>query len=288
MTMPPPQQPSGPYGPSQPPNPNPNPTPNPYAQQPYPPQQFPQQQPYPGHPGQQGRPYPGQGAWQQPPMGPPPARSRTGKVLGIIAVVLVVVVGGLVFAVYKLVGSGSGSGGSFPAAEYKLTVPPTLLDGRYKLAQDMSQTEGKKVVEGSYDPDIRDPKAAVAQYSAGSPLAPSVVVVSGMYGQFKAPDEARGKMLDGAAKGNGATVVVPAKEITPAGSDVTLSCQVLTTTQNGVTVTLPMCAWADGNTGASVAEVTPETSKQDPASVDLAKVAETTVKVRDEVRKPIG
>ncbi|WP_434596441.1 hypothetical protein [Streptomyces sp. A5-4] len=277
MTMPPPQQPSGPYGPSQPPNPNP------YAQQPYPPQRFPQQQPYPGHPGQ---PYPGQGPWQQPPMGPPPGRSRTGKVLGIIALSLVVVVGGLVFAVYKLVGSGSG--GSFPAAEYRLTVPATLLDGRYKLAQDMSQTEGKKVVEGSYDPDIRDPKAAVAQYSAGSPLAPSVLVVSGMYGQFKAPDEARDKMLDGAAKGNGATVVVPAKEITPAGSDVILSCQVLTTTQNGVTVTLPMCAWADGNTGASVAEVTPEVSKQDPASVDLAKVAETTVKVRDEVRKPIG
>ncbi|MEN8650927.1 hypothetical protein ABCR94_09870 [Streptomyces sp. 21So2-11] len=284
MTTPLPQQP-GPYGPPQPPNQSPNP----YAQQPYPPQQFPHQQPYPGHPGhpgQQGQPYPGQGPWGQPPTGPPPGKSRTAKVLGIVAVSLVVVVGGLVFAVYKLVGSGGG--GSFPAAEYKLTVPPTLLDGRYKLAQDLSQTEGKKVVDGSYDPDIRNPKAAVAQYSAGSPLAPSVVVVSGMYGQFKDPDGARGKMLDGAADGNGATVVVPAKEITPAGSDVTLSCQVLTTTQNGVTVTLPMCAWADGNTGASVAEVTSAASKQDPASIDLDKVAETTVKVRDEVRKPIG
>ncbi|HET6855789.1 MAG TPA: hypothetical protein VFH94_01670, partial [Streptomyces sp.] len=195
MTMPPPQQP-GPYGPPQPPNQSPNP----YAQQPYPPQQFPQQQPYPGHPGQQGQPYPGQGPWMQPPVGPPPRKNGPAKVLGIIAVTLLAVVGGIVFGVYKMIGS-SGGGGSFPAAEYKLTVPPTLLDGRYKLAQDMSQTEGKKVVEGSYDPDIKNPKAAVAQYTAGSPLAPSVVVISGMYGQFKDPDEARGKMLDGAAEG---------------------------------------------------------------------------------------
>ncbi|MFB6690190.1 hypothetical protein ACFCX3_06660 [Streptomyces virginiae] len=50
----------------------------------------------------------------------------------------------------------------------------------------------------------------------------------------------------------------------------------------------PICAWADENTGASVGFVTPETTQQKPASVDLAAFAEATLNVRAEARQPIG
>ncbi|MFC9587979.1 hypothetical protein ACFVJ8_34825 [Streptomyces yangpuensis] len=40
--------------------------------------------------------------------------------------------------------------------------------------------------------------------------------------------------------------------------------------------------------GASVGFVTPETAQQQPASIDLAKFAEATLKVRTEARQPIG
>lgn len=66
-----------------------------------------------------------------------------------------------------------------------------------------------------------------------------------------------------------------------------MSCQVLTSAQDGTRTTVPMCAWADENTGASVGVITPESAQQDPKSVDLAKVAESTLKVREEARQPI-
>ncbi|GHB21484.1 hypothetical protein [Streptomyces chryseus] len=284
MTMPPPQQPPGPYGPPQPPHP--------YGAQPYPQQppqqpQFPQQQSYPGgpfppqHPGQPG-------AWGQPPAGPPPRKNRTGAFIA-IGVVALVGLGAVGWAVNAVTEAGSvATGAGFPKAEYRLTVPKTMLDGEFELAQDLSQTQGKEALEGTYDAKVRNPRPAVGQYTSGSPTAPSVLVISGMYGQFKDPEGTREKMMAGAEDGQGATLAVPAKDITPAGSGITLTCQVLTATQAGSTVTMPMCAWADGNTGATVAVVTPETSKQDPGSVDLDKIAATTLEVREESRQPIG
>ncbi|WP_190154809.1 hypothetical protein [Streptomyces litmocidini] len=40
--------------------------------------------------------------------------------------------------------------------------------------------------------------------------------------------------------------------------------------------------------GAIVALVTPETATTDPEDVDLAGLAATTVRIRAEVRKPLG
>lgn len=276
---PPPQQPAGPYGPPQPPYPG-----QPYAGQPHAGQPYPGQ-PYPGQP-YPGQPYPGPGAWGPPPVGPPPRKSRNATVIWIIAGSLVVLAA-LATGVSRMAGP-SGGGGSFPAAEYRLTVPQTLLDGKFELAQDLSRTEGEKALKNTYDSKIRNPKPAVGQYTAESAEGLDVLVISGMYGQFKDPAGARRKMLDGADDADGATLAVPARDITPAGSEVTVTCQVLTSKQNGATVTLPMCAWADANTGATVAVVTPEISAQAPRSVDLAEMAETTVKVRAETRQPIG
>ncbi|GHB43773.1 hypothetical protein GCM10010347_11230 [Streptomyces cirratus] len=282
MSMPPPPPPPqspGPYGPQ--------PQPNPYGGPP-----FPQQQ---GHPGQPypPQPYPGQAPWGQapwgqPPMGPPPRRNRTGMVIAVVAIAL----GGLFvagFVVNRISGAGAVvSGAGFPAAEYQLTVPKTMLSGTYQLSQDASQTKGKEIVDGAYDPKVRDPKPVVAQYaSADSATDPGVLVVSGMYGQFKDPAGARRKMIAGAQEGDGAQLAVPPKDITPTGSDVTLTCQVLTSLQNGTKVPLPMCAWADANTAATVAVVTAGTTLQDPASIDLDRMAETTLKVRTEARQPL-
>lgn len=208
-------------------------------------------------------------------------------VVGIVAASLTAL-GLVALGVGRLAEAGSlASGAGFPEAEYRLTVPKTLLDGEYELAQDLSQTEGEEALAGTYDPKIRNPEPVVAQYTAGSGEGLGVLVLSGMYGQFKDPATARAKMLSGAADAKGATLAVPPREITPAGSGVTVSCQVLTSSQGGTRTTVPMCAWADGNTGASVGVVTPESAQQDPKSVDLGAVAETTLAVRAETRQPL-
>ncbi|MFD8978894.1 hypothetical protein [Streptomyces sp. NPDC059564] len=180
------------------------------------------------------------------------------------------------------------SGSSFPDAEYQLTMPKTLLDGRFELAQDASQTRGKDALRGTHDSMARNVKPAVGQYTSDSPAGTSILVFSGLYGQFKDPANIRRKMAAGAADGKDTTLVVPPRDVTPAGSGITLTCQVLTSTPEGTKITLPMCVWADQNTGASVGIVTPETSQQDPWSVDLGKMAETALKVREETRRPVG
>ncbi|MGW0390993.1 hypothetical protein ACWDYJ_08825 [Streptomyces sp. NPDC003042] len=209
-------------------------------------------------------------------------------VIGIVAASLVgLTLIGIV--VNRLAEAGSrSSGAGFPDAAYQLTVPETVLDGTFELAQDLSQTKGQEALDGAYDAKVRNPKPAVGQYTSDSPTGTSVLVFSGMYGQFKDPASVRRKMMAGAADADGATLAVPARDITPAGSGMTLTCQVLTSAQEGATATLPMCSWADENTGASVAIITPETSLQDPRSVDLDEAAKTTLKVREEVRRPIG
>ncbi|MFD7781895.1 hypothetical protein ACFV4Q_02080 [Streptomyces nojiriensis] len=274
MSMPPPQQPPGPYGPPQPPDPFGG---QPYAAQPAHPAQ---QQPYPGQP-YPPQPYPGQGAWGQPPTGTPPRKNRIGMVIGIVAGA-VLLLGAIGSVGARLSGSG------FPEARYRLTVPKTLVDGKYELLHDRSATDGKEVLKGTYDSKIRDPKPAVGQYVSESPKESGALLVSGMYGQFKDAAGARKKMLRGAADSEDAFLAVPARDITPPGSDVTLSCQVLTVRKGGADSSLPMCAWADENTGATVGIVSEETAQQKAWSVDLAKTAATTLKVRTEMRQPIG
>lgn len=49
-----------------------------------------------------------------------------------------------------------------------------------------------------------------------------------------------------------------------------------------------MCAWGDGNTAAMVAVVRAGDATKDPDAIDLEKSAEETLKVRAEIRQPIG
>ncbi|MFJ6660929.1 hypothetical protein ACIQNG_31960 [Streptomyces sp. NPDC091377] len=298
----PPQPPQNPYGGQ--PGPEGH-QPGPYGQQPgpygqpaQPPQQpQPPQGPY-GQAPQQGAPYgapppgPQQGAaygypqQAQPwgvPMAPPPKKKRTGLILGIVGGVValgVIVVGGLALL-------GNEIEDSFPEAEYRLAVPETLLEERYQLADDLSDTEGQAIedeAEGAWD--AKDTTAVVATYSLGGDEAKGTLVVSGMYGRFQNTDTARGNMMEGAGEAEGTTVAVPPKDFDLEGTTVT--CEVLTQDQLGSKITIPTCGWVDGNTGASVAEVTPETIAMDPQEVDLEAAAKVALQVREEMREPIG
>ncbi|MGW1495326.1 hypothetical protein [Streptomyces sp. NPDC002402] len=279
------------------------PPPNPYTQPQYPQNpQYPQQTQYPQNPQGYGgpppgpyqqQPYPGAGGpggWGGLPMAPPvppPKKDRTVMVLSIVvaSIAALAAVAWLVNNVIRPAGERA-TGAGFPKAEYRLTLPPTLLHGKYKLADDQSDKH-QGALAGTSEANIRDPRGSVAQYVSASESG--VLVISGLHGRIKDPELARTKLLAGAGQADGSSIVVPAADFTPAGSDVPVSCQVVVTQQTtGGKTTLPMCAWADGNTSASVAIVTPETAKQSPQEVDLKAMAEATVKVRRETRQPIG
>lgn len=276
MTTPPPP---GPYGAPQGPYGTPQ---SPYGTPP------PQQNPYP-----YARPAPGPQPFGYPqgppppfgfPPGPPPRRNRTGLIVG-ITVGALVVAGGIAFGVSRLADAGASAAvGDFPAAEYRLTVPKKLLDEEYTLLKDASSTEGREIEE-TYDPSIRDAKAVVTQYTSS---AGGTLVVSGLWGRIRGPEFTRDKILEGATGTKGMTIAVPARDFTPDGYGVTVSCQVVRSKDGAISSTIPMCAWGDDNTASFVAVVTPETALQPPEKVDLEKAALDTARVRAESRKPIG
>jgi hypothetical protein len=288
--MPPPPQPypSGqpyPNGSQQQPNPyGPPPqaaAPGPYGQQPPPAapgpygSPYPPQQPYPPQPyGQQ--PY---GGWGVPPMAPLPKKRRVGLILGIVGGAVVAIV-----VVLALIGVAAESG--FPEAKNRLTLPKTLLEDRYQLAEDLSDTEGKKVekeADGAWD--AKDIHAVTARYSPGGDSSKGMLLVSGMYGRFKNKDAVRRNMLKGATDADSVTVDRAPQDVTPSGSDVTISCEVLTQKASLVTITYPVCAWADGNTAAIIGEAA--LPAPDPSDVDLDAAARHTLKVRSEMLEPV-
>lgn len=261
----------------------------PYGQQPQPPHQGAYGQPYPPQPQPYGQqPYPQQQYGQPYPAGwqpPPPPKSRVGLVLGIVGGVVALVVVGAV----GLWAVGTQSTSGFPEAEYRLTLPDTVLDGEYELAKDLSHPSGRQLeeeAEGAWD--ARDVKAGIGQYTPLADGAEGALIVSGMYGRFKNTDTARDNMLKGAGEAGTITVVVPPADYTPGGSDITISCQVVAQKRAGSEITYPICAWADGNTGASIAEFTGASVGQDAEDVDVEAFAERTLQVRSEIRQRIS
>ncbi|MGJ5753376.1 hypothetical protein FB563_1509 [Streptomyces puniciscabiei] len=281
--MPPsPQQPY-PNGPQQPPNPYgppPQAAPGPYG--PQPPQAapgpygYPPQAPYPPQPGYPQQPYPG---WGAPPMAPLPKKRRVGLILGIVAGVVATVV-----VVLVVIGMAVESG--FPEAKNKLTLPQTLIDGKYRLAKDLSATEGKKIedeADGAWD--AKDTHGVVGTYTLGGDAAKGTVVVSGMYGRFKNADLVRREAMKGFAEGgSNPELAVAPKEF---HLQTTISCEVATQEQAGTKITIPACVWADGNTSATVAFVDTPLASQSPSDVDLAALARQTVQIRSEAVEPI-
>ncbi|MFD7323110.1 hypothetical protein ACFV9D_18765 [Streptomyces sp. NPDC059875] len=278
MSMPPPPGPSAHQSPPPPGYPQPNAYGPGPAQSPYP-----QPNAYGPGPGQPPY-YPPQGAWGAPPP-PPPKKNRTGLTLGIVAASIAGVLA------LSWIGNGGLRGGSdsgtYPAATHRLALPKTLLDGRYTLADDRSG-QADAGLDNASEAVIRDPKGVMGQYTTADEGGAGVLVVSGLYGRIKDPDLAREKILKGAREAAGTSVVVPPKDVTPSGANTTVTCQVLATEQSGGgRVTYPMCAWADDNTNAAVAEMTTASAGPSADSVDLTKAAQTTLKVREETRRPL-
>ncbi|MGC0337929.1 hypothetical protein [Streptomyces sp. SLBN-8D4] len=132
------------------------------------------------------------------------------------------------------------------------------------------------------------PQSPFASYSPGGDQAKGTLTVTGFHGVFKDPDWTRKDMMKGAQDGN-SEVVVASKDFHPDRSGgITITCEVATQRERGVKVTVPICGWVDDNTGGSVAEVMVATLDQDPSDVDLDKLAATTLRIRSEMRKPIG
>ncbi|MET8681655.1 hypothetical protein ABZW18_29750 [Streptomyces sp. NPDC004647] len=275
----PPQQP-GPYGgqPQQPgPYGQPPQQPGPYGGQPQQPQGqpgygYPQQAPQ-GVPPQPGYGYPQQGPPHQPgpygqpqqpgygTMPPPPPQGRgNGKVIGIIAGVvgLVVIVGGAIVLL------GGGGGG-----DYKLTAPESVLAGKYTKDDSQKLPQSQNVS----DQGIEDGKSVSASYKSGD----SQMAFAGAYGDVTEPETAVDKIFTDAFKNTNAT------EQKPAGFDGDImKCGEM---DLGL-YKAPVCVWADDSTAAAAmhmpsVEAGPDALTQKPS---IEEWAETTAKLRNEVR----
>lgn len=267
------------------------PQPGPLPLQPGPPGAYPQpgapQGPYAAYPPQPGPPQGPYGPYPPAPYGwmaPPPRKRRVGLVLGIVGGAL----GAVVALVVALVLIGRAATGGFPEAEYRLTLPETLGEGRYALAGDLSDSLGRTIeeqAEGAWD--AKDLRAVVGQYEVGSDDSGGRLLLSGMYGRFKNTHQVRVHMLRGAADADGVTLVEGPKDFAEDG-EPTIGCEVLRQERLGKAVVYPVCAWADGNTGAALGVTDGESTSRDASDIDLAHYAEFTRQVRSETVRPIG
>ncbi|MFI7405650.1 hypothetical protein ACIBW9_35125 [Streptomyces sp. NPDC049541] len=211
----------------------------------------------------------------------PPHKSRVGLMAAIIGGVFLLIV----VLLLTLVLAGKNLENSYPRAEFSLTVPRTLLDGRFKLAKDDSPTKGQALQRSwrhSWDAEAVHGVAAVYQ-PAG--IERGDLVVTGMYGRFKNTQEIRSRILaDNGSNNSQVKVLTPPEDDSPAGSRIKISCEAVTRTwTDGLTLTYPVCAWADGNTWARVADMTLLAS----TNLDLKATAKSTLQIRSEMLKPI-
>ncbi|MET8470736.1 hypothetical protein ABZY90_16065 [Streptomyces sp. NPDC006422] len=301
----PPQAPQPGYGyPQQPPQQAPQGVP---PQQPNPYGQPPQQAPYgqPQQPGPYGQPqqapygqYPG-----QPPAGGGGGKKTLGIVIGAVVVVAALGVGG-----YFVFGGGDSGGGSSVAddGQHKLTTPSSVLGGEYTKSSSNASDSGTfsdSDLQEAKKWGVTDPKSVSASYKAGSGTTSKAINFGGVYGKIEDPEkvvdsmftemEKKSKEDAGTASGAKVSFEGTPQEFTPTGfKNGVMKCQNAkysmpssSSTSAGVpsSFTMPMCIWGDHSTvtyivysdaGAIIAK------KEQP----LSEAADTTAKLRDEVR----
>ncbi|MGW0839155.1 hypothetical protein ACWD26_03155 [Streptomyces sp. NPDC002787] len=214
---------------------------------------------------------------------PPPKKRRAGVFLGVVGGVMAL----LIVAWAAVVVSEAGTDEDLPEARYRLTLPKALLGGEYELEQDFSDSPQDGFVRHAESAlGGRDVQVAVAIYTPAD--RGGQLNVSGVYGRFKDADDARDTMLKDAADPDGMSVARAPEDFRPSGSDVTVTCQVVAKEDLNMRVLMPLCAWNDGNTGALVGEIDPAVSSGDARDVDLAGLAERTLRIRAELRQPIS
>lgn len=226
-----------------------------------------------------GTPYPYGG-----PPSPPPGNSRVGLVLGIVGggVALLMVIA---LAVVVWVRAGS----AFHEAGYALTLPETLVGGRFELVEDLSDSGGRQELAEDADTwSVQVTDVVTGRYAPGGDQGEGMLMLTGLYGELRSPGVAREGLLEGVGETDGVTVEVEAEEFAQSGSP-TVGCAVLSHGDLGATVVYPVCAWADDNTAALVFVLTEKTAEQDPFDVDLSFYARLTLRVRSEaVRASAG
>ncbi len=179
---------------------------------------------------------------------------------------------------------GTSATGTAPAQAMKLTVPRTLLHGRYTLSSDLSASLRQQYGEPQPGADGLTP--AGGEYHAGPDSALDTLSFWGGYGHIGSPDLFRRGMLMGLGLPSGVRRVTEPKTLTATGSGTEVDCEVLALTRDGTTLTLPVCVWDDSGTAVTVTHETPRIAYQDPAAVDLQSLADLTGTVIDEVRAP--
>ena len=255
---------------------------NPYGQPPPPPFPYGQQQPY-GAPAPAAGPAP----WGAAP--PPPKKRRVGLVLGIVGGVVVMAVAILV----------AGLATVRVEVRHRLSRrrvrPDAAQDScstrRYELAEDLSDTQGQKIARTEADGawDAKDTKAAVGQYSLGGDAGQGHARGLGhVRAVQRTPTGPRQH-----AEGRGGGERLPGRR-NAAG----LPARRLRHHRHLRGARPDRSRHGDHHPGlrlggrqhrcASIAEITPDSVTKKPAEVDLAAAAETAVKIREEIRKPIG
>ncbi|MFE9446785.1 hypothetical protein [Streptomyces sp. NPDC006739] len=218
---------------------------------------------------------------QVPPLTPPPEKSGMGLLLGVIGGLVVVFVAGTV-------GLGvlwRDAEKQLPEARTRLTLPHALDDGTYVLAQDLSAVDGEKIkaaANNTWSTEVTE--GVVGRYSLRGDRTKGALVLAGMYGRFVNPGAIRDGALRGDGEARGTTTVVGPRDVTPAGSPVRISCEVLRRDGALVSITYPVCAWADANTSAVMAEMTFGSANAD---LDLKAAARTALRIRSETVRPI-
>ncbi|WP_328944660.1 hypothetical protein OG259_27340 [Streptomyces sp. NBC_00250] len=287
-----PQQP-GPYGQPQAPQPG-------YGYPQQAPQGVPpQQQPY-GYPqqGQQPGPYgqqPQYGAPQGPggyvPHPPAPKKSKTGLIIGAVAVVAALGVG----AYFVLGGGGASVADDGP---HKLTTPDTVLT-EYKKDAKEKDSDGKKFLEQAEKSGVKNATQVDASYKVedkSNPLAGKALSFSGLYGEIDDPEKVvdtifasiKAEADKDAGKKDEPQLVGSPEAYTPAEADgAVLKCQQskaeADATEGTPAMSITMCIWADHSTVGFVVPI-------DVASLLAGKAgtgeeaAAITAKLRKEIR----
>lgn len=279
VSQPPPPGYGGPYGPPPPAGP----PPPPYGQVPAPPPQAGPPGPY-GVPPQQ-QPHPPQYPYGPPPGPPgygppPPQKGNAGKVIGIVALCIF---GLLVFSYLgNLNSSRSGGGTASSLPKYEVRMPKTLVDGKYKLAKDMSEKAAAQ------NPELGpDDQQYLGIYSGSS--AKEQLLYSGLNSDStggKPISESDDTALDSVKKDPSIQDAVPRRELTPTGADEPVTCEVTTKAEGGKELTMATCAWGDQGSMGMVTDNSYDTLSTAPEDVDLDAFAEQVNTIRDEVRSP--
>ncbi|MGY0486565.1 hypothetical protein [Streptomyces sp. WG-D5] len=304
----PPQAPQPGYGyPQQPPQQAPQGVPpqqpNPYGQ---PPQQPPGGYGQPQQPGPYGQPQ--QAPYGQYPPAPPTGGGGGKKTLGIVIGAVVVVAALGVGGYFVLGGDGGGSGSSVEDdGAHKLTTPATVL-GEYKKSSANASSSGtfsESDLAEAKKWGVTDPKSVNASYEAGTGTTAKAINFGGVYGEIEDPEKVVDSMFSemkkkseengGTSAGAKVSFEGSPEKFEPAGfKNGVMKCQNAkyempggSSSTSGVpsSFTMPMCIWGDHSTvtyivysdaGAIVAK------EEQP----LSEAADTTAKLREEVRVP--